>query len=388
MSTVPVIKFASSPHRIYGSRRVVIKIGSALLVDKKSGLVRTGWMESLAVDLNCLRHAGVEVLIVSSGAIALGCRRLGINHIRSKIKARQPTAAIGQIILAHAYQEVMFRHDITTAQILLSTDNTEQRKLHLYLRSTINDLLALGVVPVINENDTVSTTGFRFGDNDRLGARLAQLANADTLIILSDIDGLYTADPRSNSTAHHIPEVKCITSEIEAMAGDAGSNYTSGGMITKLAAAKIAATIGCRTVISNGLEPNPIYRIDNGARCTWFHEFASSLTTRKRWIASSLDPRGQLILDAGALDALIAGKSLLPAGVIEVVGTFERGDVVTLHAPDGALCGRGLISYASHDARQIAGLKSCEIETILGYCSSDEIVHRNDLVLIACSIPK
>ncbi|AFX99215.1 glutamate 5-kinase [Candidatus Endolissoclinum faulkneri L2] len=388
MNSAPIMNITASDHRIYRSRRIVIKIGSAVLIDKKSGLVRTAWMESLAADVNRLRHAGIEVLIVSSGAVALGCHRLRINHIRSKLKARRPTSAIGQIMLAHAYQEVMFHNGITTAQILLSTDDTEQRRPHLYLRSTINDLLKLGVVPVINENDTVSTTSCSFGDNDRLSARIAQVANADTLIILSDIDGLYTSDPRCNAAARHIPEVKYVTAEIEAMAGNAGSSYTSGGMVTKLAAAKIAAAAGCQTVIANGLEPNPIYRIDSAGSCTWFCEVASSLTTRKRWIASSLDPRGQLILNSGALQALIAGKSLLPAGVIEVIGTFERGDVVTLHAPDRALCGRGLITYASHDAKQIAGLKSREIETTLGYHRSDEIVHRNDLVLNECSIPK
>ncbi|MDF1794053.1 MAG: glutamate 5-kinase [Thalassobaculaceae bacterium] len=368
-------------HRIVDSRRLVIKIGSALLVDEATGSVRRPWLDALADDVATLRRAGVEVLVVSSGAIALGRRHLGIDQIRPKLEEKQAAAATGQIILAHAYQEALARHHLTVAQILLSPDDTEQRRRHLNARATINTLLALGAVPVINENDTVATAEIRFGDNDRLGARVAQMASADTLILLSDIDGLYTADPRRNPDARHISDVDGVTAEIEAMAGAAGSGYASGGMVTKLAAAKIAGAAGCRMVIANGGEMHPISRIDDGGRCTWFHAGASPLTARKRWIASSLAPRGQLIVDAGALRALNAGKSLLPAGVSEVVGTFERGDLVTLHGPDRVIRGRGLVAYASDDARQISGLKSREIETALGYRGRDEIVHRDDLVL-------
>jgi glutamate 5-kinase len=371
----------TAAHRIVDSRRLVIKIGSALLVDEATGAVRRTWLDALADDIAELRRAGVEVLVVSSGAIALGRRHLGIDQIRPKLEEKQAAAATGQILLAHAYQEALARHHLTVAQILLSPDDTEQRRRHLNARATINTLLALGAVPVINENDTVATAEIRFGDNDRLGARVAQMASADTLILLSDIDGLYTADPRRNPDARHIADVEGVTSEIEAMAGAAGSGYASGGMVTKLAAAKIAGAAGCRMVIANGRETHPIRRIDGGDRCTWFHAGASPLTARKRWIASSLAPRGQLILDAGALRALNAGKSLLPAGVTDVVGTFDRGDLVTLHGPDRAIRGRGLVAYASDDARQIAGLKSREIETALGYRGRDEIVHRDDLVL-------
>ena len=376
----------SAPHRIDESRRLVIKIGSALLVDEETGSVRRAWLDALADDIAELRRAGVEVLVVSSGAIALGRRHLGIDQVRPKLEEKQAAAATGQILLAHAYQEALARHHLTVAQILLSPDDTEQRRRHLNARATINTLLALGAVPVINENDTVATAEIRFGDNDRLGARVAQMASADTLVLLSDIDGLYTADPRRNPDARHISDVEGVTAEIEAMAGAAGSGYASGGMVTKLAAAKIAGAAGCRMVIANGRETHPIRRIDagpdqGGGRCTWFHAGASPLTARKRWIASSLAPRGQLIVDAGAIRALNAGKSLLPAGVSEVVGTFERGDLVTLHGPDRVIRGRGLVAYSSDDARLIAGLKSREIETALGYRGRDEIVHRDDLVL-------
>jgi len=375
-----------APQRIEDSRRLVVKIGSALLVDEESGSVRRPWLDALADDIAGLRRAGIEVLVVSSGAIALGRRHLGIDQVRPKLEEKQAAAATGQIILAHAYQEALARHHLTVAQILVSPDDTEQRRRHLNARATINTLLALGAVPVINENDTVATDEIRFGDNDRLGARVAQMASADTLVLLSDIDGLYTGDPRRDPTARHVPEVDGVTAEIEAMAGAAGSGYASGGMVTKLAAAKIAGAAGCRMVIANGRDMHPIRAIDagpghGGGRCTWFHAGATPLTARKRWIAGSLAPRGQLVLDSGAIRALGAGKSLLPAGVTEVVGGFERGDLVTLHGPDRAIRGRGLVAYSSEDARRIAGLKSREIEAALGYRGRDEIVHRDDLVL-------
>ena len=374
---------AASGHRIDESRRLVIKIGSALLVDEETGSVRRTWLDALADDIADLRRAGVEVLVVSSGAIALGRRHLGIDQIRPKLEEKQAAAATGQILLAHAYQEALARHHLTVAQILLSPDDTEQRRRHLNARATINTLLALGAVPVINENDTVATAEIRFGDNDRLGARVAQMASADTLILLSDIDGLYTADPRRDPEARHIADVEGVTSEIEAMAGAAGSGYASGGMVTKLAAAKIAGAAGCRMVIANGRETHPIRRIDSGGRCTWFHAGASPLTARKRWIASSLAPRGQLIVDAGALRALNAGKSLLPAGVTEVVGTFERGDLVTLHGPDRVIRGRGLVAYASDDARQhrSASRASAIAERLWAIEAGAKLIHRDDLVL-------
>lgn len=363
------------------ARRLVVKIGSALLVDDRSGSIRREWLDALMDDVAGLRQRGIEVLIVSSGAIALGRRHLGIGQSRPKLEEKQAAAAVGQIILAHAYQESLARHGLTVAQILLSPDDTEQRRRHLNARATIATLLALGAVPVINENDTVATAEIRFGDNDRLGARVAQMASADTLILLSDIDGLYTADPRRDPSARHIPEVDGVTAEVEAMAGAAGSSYSSGGMVTKLKAAKIAGAAGCRMAIANGRGMNPIRAIRNGGRCTWFHAANSPLTARKRWIAGSLAPRGEIHLDAGAVKALAGGKSLLPAGVTRVTGTFDRGDLVALLGPDGVVRGRGLTAYSSEDAQRIAGLKSREIEATLGYRGRDEIVHRDDLVL-------
>ncbi|MEQ9333075.1 glutamate 5-kinase [Thalassobaculum sp.] len=370
---------AASP--LSAARRLVVKIGSALLVDERSGRVRRAWLDALMDDVAGLRARGVEVLIVSSGAIALGRRHLGIGHARPKLEEKQAAAATGQIILAHAYQESLARHGLTVAQILLSPDDTEQRRRHLNARATISTLLAFGAVPVINENDTVATAEIRFGDNDRLGARVAQMTSADTLVLLSDIDGLYTADPRRDPQARHLALVEAVTPEVEAMAGAAGTGYASGGMVTKLAAAKIAATAGCRMAIASGRESNPIARLEAGARCTWFAAQASPLTARKRWIAGGLAPKGRLTLDAGAARALLAAKSLLPAGVTGVDGGFERGDLVTLNGPDGAELGRGLVAYGADDAARIAGRKSREIEEVLGYRGRDEIVHRDDLVL-------
>jgi len=370
---------AASP--LAEARRLVVKIGSALLVDERSGRIHRDWLDALMDDVAALRRRGVEVLIVSSGAIALGRRHLGIDHARPKLEEKQAAAATGQIILAHAYQESLARHGLTVAQILLSPDDTERRRRHLNARATINTLLGLGAVPVINENDTVATAEIRFGDNDRLGARVAQMASADTLILLSDIDGLYTADPRRDPAAVHLPRVEAVTPEIEAMAGAAGTGYASGGMVTKLAAARIAVSAGCRMAIASGREANPIARLEAGARCTWFTASANPLTARKRWIAGGLAPKGRLSLDAGAARALLAAKSLLPAGVTAVDGGFERGDLVTLHGPDGAELGRGLTAYGAEDAARIIGRKSREIEALLGYRGRDEIVHRDDLVL-------
>ena len=375
------VRFAGGGLDLADARRLVVKIGSALLVDDTTGRIHRPWLDALMDDIADLRRAGIEVLIVSSGAIALGRRRLGLGKRQPKLEEKQAAAAAGQIVLAHAYQESLARHDLTVAQILLSPDDTEQRRRHLNARATINTLLGLGAVPVINENDTVATAEIRFGDNDRLGARVAQMASADTLVLLSDIDGLYSADPRRDADARHIAEVEAVTAEIEAMAGAAGSSDASGGMVTKLAAARIAAAAGCRMVIANGRELHPIRAVRDGARCTWFRAGATPLTARKRWIAGSLAPKGRLVLDAGALTALERGKSLLPAGVTAVHGTFERGDLVTLHGPDGIERARGLTAYASRDAARIAGRKSREIEDTLGYRGRDEIVHRDDLVL-------
>ncbi|UUX48087.1 glutamate 5-kinase [Nisaea acidiphila] len=363
------------------SERVVVKIGSALLVDEKGGEIRRDWLNALADDIANLKARGKQVLVVSSGAIAVGRRLLGLPKGALKLEDKQAAAATGQVRLAHAYQEALARHGITAAQILLSPGDTEERRRHLNARATLNALLALGAVPVINENDTVATEEIRYGDNDRLGARVAQMVSADTLILLSDIDGLYTADPRSNPAAEHIPHVERIDEGVEAMAGAVGSEHASGGMVTKLAAGKIASSAGCRMAIAKGHDPHPLKAIEEGARVTWFAAATSPRGARKNWIAGSLTPKGSVTLDEGALKALARGKSLLPAGVTKVSGEFERGDLIEILDPAGRPVARGLSAYGADDAGRIAGHKSREIERILGYRGRDELVHRDDLVL-------
>lgn len=362
------------------ARRLVVKIGSALLVDD-SGTVRRQWLDALADDVAGLMKRGTEVLLVSSGAIAVGRRQLGLTQKALRLEEKQAAAATGQIRLAHAYQESLARHDITVAQILLTLDDTEERRRHLNARSTLNTLLRLGTLPVINENDTVATTEIRVGDNDRLAARVAAMLGADSLVLLSDIDGLYTADPRRNPAADFIPEVAEITPEIEAMAGMAPAGYSSGGMITKLTAGKIATGAGCRMAIADGRRLHPLQAVGEGARCTWFLASVEPRTARKRWIAGSLRPAGKLLVDAGALKALKSGKSLLPAGVTAVDGRFERGDAVVVCDLSGQEVARGLAAYSAADARRIMGHKSREIEDILGYRGREELIHRDDLVI-------
>jgi glutamate 5-kinase len=369
------------PHRLAGAKRIVIKIGSALLVEQETGTIHRSWLNALADDIAGLVRGGSEVILVSSGAIAVGRRHLGLTRGKLKLEESQAAAATGQIRLAHAYQETLARHHITVAQVLLTLDDTEERRRHLNARGTLSTLLRLGTVPVINENDTVATNEIRFGDNDRLAARVAAMMNADTLVLLSDIDGLYSADPRVNPDAEFIPEVPVITPEIEAMAGRAQPGHSSGGMVTKLAAARIAVGGGCRMVIADGRELHPLAAIDDGARATWFLSQVEPRSARKRYIAGSLKPAGNLILDAGARRALGAGKSLLPAGVTAIEGEFQRGDAVILRSPDGAEIARGLSAYSAAEARRIIGHKSREIEAILGYRGREELVHRDDLVL-------
>ncbi|HTZ80926.1 MAG TPA: glutamate 5-kinase [Stellaceae bacterium] len=363
------------------ARRIVVKIGSALLVDDASGDLRRDWLASLAEDVARCMQRGQEVLIVSSGAIAAGRRLLGLAGPALKLEEKQAAAATGQIRLAHGYQEALARHGLGVALILLTPEDTEVRRRHLNARATLNQLLALRAVPVINENDTVATAEIRFGDNDRLAARVAQMVSADTLVLFSDIDGLYTADPRNDSTARHIPEVREVTAEIEAMAGEARPGMSSGGMVTKLAAARIAVAAGCRMVIAKGETLHPLKALEEGVRATWFLPSSEPLTARKRWIAGSLNPAGALVVDEGAFAALQRGTSLLPAGVVAVEGSFERGDTVRVRCRDGREIGRGLSAYSSADARAIAGHKSREIEAILGYRGRDEVIHRDDLVM-------
>ena len=368
------------------ARRLIVKIGSALLVDAETGQLRRAWLDALADDVAAARARGTEVLIVSSGAIAVGRHHLGLdnstlNGRALKLEEKQAAAATGQIRLAHAYQETLARHGITVAQILLTPDDTEMRRRHLNARATLNQLLALGAVPVINENDTVGTAEIRFGDNDRLAARVAQMISADTLVLLSDVDGLYTADPRRDPRAEHIRVVRELTPEIEAMAGAAPAGYSSGGMVTKLAAARIALAAGCRMVIAKGMPLHPLRAILDGAPATWFLPQATPLTARKRWIAGSLNTAGIVTIDQGAAAALERGGSLLPAGIVEVEGGFERGDAILVRRRDGTAVARGLSAYGAADAGLIAGHKSGEIEALLGYRGRDEVIHRDDLVL-------
>jgi glutamate 5-kinase len=364
-----------------GARRVVVKIGSALLVDEAKGTIRHAWLDALADDVADLMRRGMEVLIVSSGAIAVGRRHLGLTQKTLRLEEKQAAAATGQIRLAHAYQESLARHDVTVAQILLTLDDTEERRRHLNARATLTTLLRLGTLPVINENDTVATTEIRVGDNDRLAARVAAMLGCDALVLLSDIDGLYTTDPRQDPAAAFIPEVSEITPAIEAMAGVAPTGYSSGGMITKLVAGKIATGAGCRMAIADGRRLNPLKAIGDGARCTWFFAAMEPRTARKRWIAGSLKPAGSLRVDAGALKALREGKSLLPAGVTAVEGRFQRGDAVVVCDVAGREVARGLAAYSATDARRIMGHKSREIEAILGYRGREELIHRDDLVV-------
>ncbi len=367
--------------RLEKAKRIVVKIGSALLVEGQAGQVPRGWLNALADDLADLRRDGHEVLIVTSGAIAIGRQHLGLAPGALRLEESQAAAACGQIRLAHAYQEALGRHEIGVAQVLLTLDDTEGRRRYLNALSTMNTLLRLGAVPVVNENDTVATGEIRFGDNDRLAARVAMMASADALVLLSDIDGLYDSDPHKTPSARLVPEVATITPEIIAMGGKAPPGDSSGGMETKLIAAQIATRAGCNMVIADGRIKHPLRAIRDGKACTWFTADETPTRARKRWIAGSLKPVGTLTVDAGALAALGHGRSLLPAGVTKVDGRFERGDAVLIKGPDGQEVGRGLVAYSWDDARTIAGHKSGEIEGLLGYRGHEELVHRDDLVM-------
>jgi glutamate 5-kinase len=371
-----------SAHRLIEAKRVVIKVGSALLVDAEKGRLNRTWLEGFAADIAHLKRRGQEVILVSSGAIALGRRHLGLGTGKLKLEESQAAAAVGQIRLAHAYKELLEAHEITVAQILLTLGDTEQRRRYLNARGTLKTLLSLGAVPVINENDTVATAEIRYGDNDRLAARVAQMAGADCLIMLSDIDGLYTANPQENPDAELISRVLDITPAIEAMAGGTTSDFGTGGMQTKIAAAKIAVGAGCHLCIAKGATQHPLKRIEDGARCTWFVPSSTPSAARKQWIAGTLRPAGAISVDEGAVRALLQGKSLLPAGVTRAVGRFDRGDTVSIVGPDSLEVARGICAYSDGDTARIMGRKSAEIENLLGFRGRDEIVHRDDLVLM------
>jgi glutamate 5-kinase len=366
--------------RLTGARRIVIKIGSSLLVDDATGELRRDWVAALAEDVAAARARGQDVAIVSSGSIALGRRRLKLRR-RDRLEEKQAAAAVGQIALAHAWQEALAAHGLICGQILVTLGATENRRQYLNARSTLSTLFHLGAVPVINENDTVATVEIRYGDNDRLAARVAQMMSADCLVLLSDVDGLYTADPATDPDAAFLDEVPVIDDRVLAMAGVSRSGLGVGGMTTKLQAAAIAVGAGCHMAITDGRVRHPLKRIAEGGRCTWFPASASPRTARKQWIASALKPDGALVIDQGAARALASGRSLLPAGVRRVEGEFQRGDAVWVRTEDGRTLARGLSAYSAANARRIAGHKSDEIEALLGYRGRDEMIHRDDLVL-------
>jgi glutamate 5-kinase len=362
--------------------RVVVKIGSALFVDQMSGALDRRWLSGLCQDLAELKNQGKDVVVVSSGAIALGRRELGFAGRTLRLEDSQAAAAAGQILLAHAYQELLSPFEIPAAQVLLTLDDSESRRRYLNARRTFETLLVAGAIPVVNENDTVATQEIKYGDNDRLAGRVAQMVSADYLVLLSDVDGLYSSDPRVDERAEHIPIVTDLTDDVFAMAGGPGTAHGSGGMRTKLDAARIAVGAGCTMVITSGRVPRPIDTLKRGGRATWFLPKGTPVAARKQWIAGTLQPKGTIMVDAGAQRALEGGSSLLPAGVVSVDGRFERGDAVRIVAAGGAELGRGLIAYTAKEAGAIAGSRSENIEQILGYAGRNEMIHRDDLVLM------
>ncbi|HEY8593854.1 MAG TPA: glutamate 5-kinase [Devosiaceae bacterium] len=366
-----------------GYRRLTIKIGSALLVDGATGRLRADWLRGLAEDLDVLRQQGREIVVVSSGAVALGRRVLGINARTLTLEQSQAAASVGQIALSEAWSASLARHGIVTGQILITPNITEERRYYLNARTTINTLLAMGAIPIINENDSVATSEIRYGDNDRLSARVATMIEADCLILLSDVDGLYTAPPARDPEARHLARIASITEEIEAMAGGAASHTSRGGMITKIEAGKIATKAGTAMIIARGTDPRPLDALSKGARHSLFEAAHSPAAARKRWILGTIDVRGRLLIDQGAAEALRKGKSLLPIGVTEVAGDFSRGDAVAIVGPDGRELARGLAGFGSKDARRAQGLNSRAIAEIFGKDSRTELVHRDNMVLVS-----
>jgi glutamate 5-kinase len=362
-------------------RRIVVKVGSSLLVDHAAGGLKRDWLEGLAADIAGLHKDGRDIVVVSSGAIALGRAVLGLPRGALKLEEAQGAAAVGQIALARAWSEVLDTYGITAGQVLVTLGDTEERRRYLNARSTVDKLIEWRAVPVVNENDTVATSEIRYGDNDRLAARVATMVSADLLVLLSDIDGLYDKPPVPGNDAKLVPVVARITPEIEAMAGVSASELSRGGMVTKIEAGKIATTAGTHMVIASGRVQNPLKRIAEGAPCTWFLTPANPVTARKKWIAGSLEPRGAVHIDAGAVRALRGGASLLPAGVVRVEGAFGRGDAVVVRGPDGAEIGRGLIAYDADHAERIKGRSSADVLSLLGFTGRTAMIHRDDLAL-------
>ena len=366
---------------LHAARRVIVKVGSALLVEGKTGKIRHAWMEALCDDIVGLRARGTEVILVSSGAIALGRRLLKLEHATLRLADKQAAASVGQIRLSQYWEEGLARHDLVMAQILLTLEDIENRRRFLNARETLEALLSAGAVPMINENDTVATGEIRFGDNDRLGAKVAHMTGADYLVLLSDIDGLYTQDPRKNPHAAFVPEVHTLTPELLAMAGAAPGRYSSGGMVTKLAAAGIATGSGCTMIIAQGRGAHPLRSLLDGARHTVFHPTASPRAARQQWILTSLAPGGQVVVDAGAARAVGQGKNLLAAGVVRVEGGFKNGDTVRLINEAGDELGLGLAAYSAEECRKLVGAKTTEIEHRLGYSRGNALIHSHDMVL-------
>ena len=374
------MKPALNTPRLTDFRRIVVKIGSSLLVDVHGGRLNENWLASLATDIAAMHCDKRDILVVSSGAIALGRTVLKLAAGELALEDSQGAAAVGQIELARTWSEALSRHGITTGQVLVTPADTEERRRYLNARSTIDRLLQWRAVPVINENDTVATNEIRYGDNDRLAARVATMVSADLLVLLSDVDGLYDAPPAA-AGARHVARVERITPEIEAMAGAAGSGLSRGGMQTKIEAGKIATAAGTHMVIASGHLDHPLHAIEQGARCTWFLTTGNPVTARKKWIAGSLEPKGRLTIDAGAVAALRRGNSLLPVGVVRIEGAFARGDAVIIRGPDGVEIGRGLCAYDAEDAQKIRGRSSSDIDAILGFSGRAAMVHRDDLVV-------
>lgn len=362
------------------AKRIVIKIGSALLVDADTGELRLEWLKGLAADVQAQKHAGKDVILVSSGSIALGRRVLGMPSGALTLEQNQAAAAVGQIRLARAYEEVLAPYEIKTAQVLLTLDDSTDRRRYLNSRATMTALLSYGVVPIVNENDTVATDEIRFGDNDRLGAQVASMAGADLLVLLSDVDGLYTGNPKIDSNAEHIELITKITPEIECMAGGIGSDSAKGGMKTKIMAAKTAMKSGCTMVIMLGNITKPLSALQSGVRSSWFQANNDPHTARKQWIAS-MKPKGVLVIDDGAANALKSGKSLLPAGVIKGRGMFQRGDIISIENNAGMEMAKGLVNYDADEVGLIAGQKTSSIEKLLGYPGRASLVHRDNMVL-------
>ena len=363
-----------------GAKRLVVKIGSALLVDRTTGALRIGWLHALAQDVAWLKGQGTDVILVSSGSIALGRGVLGLPATELALEQSQAAAAVGQIRLARAYEEALAPHGITTAQVLVTLEDSANRRRYLNSRATLEQLIGFGVVPIVNENDTIATDEIRYGDNDRLAAQVAVTVGADQLVLLSDVDGFYSANPLQTPDAQRFDVIKQITPEIEAMAGDAGSGLSKGGMKTKLMAAKTAMAAGCAMAICDGFADRPLTALANGANATWFTAQDDPQTARKRWIGA-MKPKGSVTIDAGAARALTGGKSLLPAGVTAIAGDFDRGEPLTIIGPDNNKLGAGLSRYTSLEADAIKGLRSDNIQAILGYKPRTALIHRDDMVL-------